>query len=736
MKQAKTFTAILLTGVLLAGSLSGCGNNKNASTVSTTTSAAAGTTTAATTSPTTTTVTPVTASGVTITLSGTSANASGSGVDIDGSVVTITKGGTYTLSGTLSDGRVIVNAKGEDVTLILSNADITCSYGSPLYIYKSESTKLLLAASTDNTLTDGSEYTFADSLSSATDEEPNACLYSKSDLVISGGGTLTVNANYKNGVACKDDLTIENTKIAVNAVNHGINGKDSLTITNATVDVVSGGDALRSTNDSDATLGYVTVTDSTLTLNAGEDGIQAETNLTLSGSTLNVTTGGGSSASLSDDTSAKGLKAGTALTIESGIFDLNCADDAIHSNGNVTILDGTFEISTGDDGVHADEISAISGGTLNIAKCNEGIEGASVDISGGEITIVASDDGLNATNGTATVPGMGTSDCIIRISGGTVYIHASGDGLDSNGDLEVTGGQVYVYSDGMADAALDYDGTATITAGTVIAVGNSGMAQNFGTNSTQGSILVNFNSNVTGDVSLTDSGGNVLATFSPDGSYNSVVISCAGLTVGETYTVTAGTQSQTVTLDSLIYGSSNGFGGMGGMGGPGGQGSFGGGPGGNGFPGGQNSGGSSGGPGGDGSTPPTPPQQQKTSPPAPKREGTFYAEISLQNIWDIPCVFFAADRFPGHWPGAWDGTPGHRNRYWAGPYREFAAGDSVPAGPQEWGRTRDRCSEGCLKIPAGPAGPRCKCSRPGSADWAGNTGLNGRSVHSPWSPAW
>ena len=113
MKQAKTFTAILLTGALLAGSLSGCGNNKNASTVSTTTSAAAGTTTAATTSPTTATVTPVTASGVTITLSGTSANASGSGVDIDGSVVTITNGGTYTLSGTLSDGRVIVNAKGE-----------------------------------------------------------------------------------------------------------------------------------------------------------------------------------------------------------------------------------------------------------------------------------------------------------------------------------------------------------------------------------------------------------------------------------------------------------------------------------------------------------------------------------------------------------------------------------------------------------------------------------------------
>ncbi|MCI5977191.1 MAG: carbohydrate-binding domain-containing protein [Clostridiales bacterium] len=154
--------------------------------------------------------------------------------------------------------------------------------------------------------------------------------------------------------------------------------------------------------------------------------------------------GNKNSASLSDDASAKGLKAGMALTIEGGIFDLNCADDAIHSNGNVTIMDGTFEISTGDDAVHADETSTISGGTLNIDKCCEGIEGVSVDISGGEITIVASNDGLNAANGTATVPGVGTSDGIIRISGGTVCIHASGDGLDSNGDLDVTGGQNYV----------------------------------------------------------------------------------------------------------------------------------------------------------------------------------------------------------------------------------------------------------------------------------------------------
>ena len=128
------------------------------------------------------------------------ATVSGEGAVWADGVLLISAGGTYRLSGTLDDGRVVVDAKGEDVALILDGADITCSYGSPLYVYKAERVVLHLEENSENTLTDGSGYTYSDKWSSAADEEPNACLYSKADLLIQSGfeGSLTVNANYNN----------------------------------------------------------------------------------------------------------------------------------------------------------------------------------------------------------------------------------------------------------------------------------------------------------------------------------------------------------------------------------------------------------------------------------------------------------------------------------------------------------------------------------------------------------
>lgn len=510
-----------------------------------------------------------------IVLSDSGTKITGSGASAENGVVTVTSGGTYTVTGTLTDGRILVNAPKQDVTLVLRDASVTCSYGSPLYIYKAASVTLSLPDGTHSTLADGESYTFADSLSSAADEEPNACLYSKADLVLTGGGTLEVCANYHNGVTSKDTLLIENATLNVTAVNHGVNGKDSCTVKNAVLDITSGGDALRSTNDSDETLGFVDITDSVLTLNAGEDGVQAETKLTVSDSDLTVITGGGSGASLAEDASAKGLKAGVLLTVESGEFALDCADDALHSNGDVLIADGTFTIKTGDDGVHADGNTTVSGGTLNITECYEGIEGATVDITGGEISVVASDDGINAAGG-SDQSGFGprqdafsgSTDYDIKISGGVIRIDASGDGIDSNGDLTVTGGEIYIdgpTSEG--DGALDYDGTGTITGGTLVAVGSNGMAMNFGSGSTQGSILLNLSGAAGDEITVKDSSGNVLLTYTPGKSYRSIVVSCAGLTQGESYTVSAGGQEMTVTLDSLIYGSGMGMGQPGGMGG-------------------------------------------------------------------------------------------------------------------------------------------------------------------------
>ena len=480
--------------------------------------------------------------------------------------VTITDGGVYVLTGTLTDGRVLVNAPGADVTLVLRDADITCTDSSALYIYKAANVLVYLPDGTASTLTDGSSYDDSDSFSSTADEEPNACLYSKSDLVIAGGGTLTVTGNANSGITGKDTLKIEGTAVNVTAANHGINGKDCLVLKQADITVTSGGDALRATNDSDSALGCILIGASVLTLTAGEDGIQAETTLTLFDTTGTITSGSSSSAALAGDTSAKGIKSGTDITVRSGSYTLDCADDGVHANGNVTISGGTFAITTGDDGVHADEAVTITDGTLNIPKCYEGIEGQTIDISGGTIDIVSSDDGLNAAGGADQSGFGGSSDSSIAISGGIIRINASGDGIDSNGDLTVSGGEIYVsgpMSDG--DSALDYDGAATVTGGTVVAAGYSGMAQNFGANSTQGSILLTSRSASTETIRVTDASGNVLAEFTPAKAYTCVVVSTPALTQGSTCTVTMGGQSTNVTLESLIYGSGGMGGGMGGQ---------------------------------------------------------------------------------------------------------------------------------------------------------------------------
>lgn len=514
-----------------------------------------------------------------ITCSEETVSVTGSGAKYESGTLEITSAGTYVLSGTLS-GRILVNAKGQDVTLVLNGLSVTCADGSALYCYKASGLRLYLMEGTENSLTDGEEYTFSDEYSSAADEEPNACLYSKADLVIDGAGTLAVTANYKNGVTGKDALAIVSAALSVEAVNHGITGKDSLTAENAIVTVVSGGDAIRSTNDSDSSLGWIRLTDCTLDLTSGEDGVQAETGLTVSGGTYKVVSGGGSGAGLSKDTGAKGLKAGTDLTVISGTFTLDCADDTVHSNGNVTVSGGDFTLSSGGDGIHADETASVSDGTVEILTCYEGVEGAVVDISGGKISLIAADDGLNAADGTGSSFGSmgGNSDCRVRISGGKITIDAAGDGIDSNGDFILSGGMVYVSgptSDG--DGALDYNGSAYVTGGVLIAAGSGGMAQNFGeSGSTQGSILLTYNETMTGTVRVLDANGTVLAEYTPTKEYRSVVVTAPGMVSGETYTVEAGSDSREITLSGLIYGTSGmdgmaGPGGMGGMGGQGGQ---------------------------------------------------------------------------------------------------------------------------------------------------------------------
>lgn len=539
-----------------------------------------------------------------IVLKGSTAECSSGAVEVSGSTVTITEEGTYILSGTLK-GMIVVNAEKTDkLQLVLNGVSIESETSAAIYILQADKVFLTLAPDSANTLKNGGTFTAID------DNNIDAVIFSKEDLTLNGQGSLTIESPAGHGVVSKDDLVVTSGTYAITAASHGLSGKDSVRIAGGTFDITAGKDGIHAENSDDTTLGFVYILNGTFQFTAEGDGVSAASNLQVNGGNFTFVTG------------AKGLKAGTALLVNAGSFHIDSADDALHSNGSLTVNGGTFEMATGDDGMHADDQLAITGGTINITKSYEGIEGLTITISGGEITLVSSDDGLNAAGGNdqSGFGGFGgfggngefggSSDCWIRITGGLLNINASGDGIDSNGMLYVDGGEIYVSgpSDN-GNGALDYDSDAVITGGILVAAGASGMAQNFGTSSTQGSMLVSTGSQSAGStITLTDSNGNELLSFQAAKAFDCVVISCSEIVQGATYTVSAGNSSTEVTMDSLIYGSGGMGGGMngnpGGMnGGPGGMN---GGPGGmNGGPGGTNggSGGTNGGPGGRGERP-------------------------------------------------------------------------------------------------------------------------------------
>jgi hypothetical protein len=270
------------------------------------------------------------------------------------------------------------------------------------------------------------------------------------------------------------------------------------------------------------------------------------------------------------------------VRIMNGTFNLTSGKDGIHGDndeddelGFVYIEDGTYTINAGDDGIHSSASLKILGGTINIEQSYEGLEGHTVDISGGTIDIISSDDGINAAGGdTGSDPGQGDSEAYINISGGEITIDASGDGVDSNGDLYVSGGTLTVYGPvSGGDGAIDYgDGntTAKITGGTVFAFGTVGMAENFNAAENQGVALVNISGNAGDTVEIKNDAGETLGSATSKKNFDCVVISCAGMTENGTFTVSNGTNSTEITLSGFIYGESGMGGNMGGDPGQGG----------------------------------------------------------------------------------------------------------------------------------------------------------------------
>ncbi len=418
----------------------------------------------------------------------------------------------------------------------------------------------------------------------------------KNSVTVSGG-TVTVTSG-KDGITSdeteneeKGFVTIEDGEIIITSVGDGVSAETTLTVTGDVISIISGGGSANAQQKTDNMRDWWDFDNS-----ASDD----------------------------NSASCKGLKAGKALVISGGSITIDAQDDALHTDGDMTISGGECILSTGDDGAHAALSLTVLDGKITVLTSYEGLEANQITLADGELDITASDDGINANGGSdgfsggfgggfggrrsdmnsqsgdmtppdnsnmqtppdgnapsgnpPTMPGQDAADStttddttdkqpVLLITGGKITVNADGDGLDSNGDLRVEGGDITINGpsnggNGALDIGTENGGAGVIAGGTLIALGTSSMTENFGSTSTQCAFLVTMNSFGAGEtITITDSQGNVLYTGVTVKSANSVVFSSADLVVGETYTVTIGSNSATVTQSSTVVGNSNGFGG-------------------------------------------------------------------------------------------------------------------------------------------------------------------------------
>lgn len=506
-----------------------------------------------------------------ITLSDDASSCDSSSVSISDNTITITDEGTYLLTGSLSDGQFIVNADDKKVQLVLDSVDINCDTSAALYVKAADKVFVTLASHSENTLSNTNDFVAID------DNNIDAVIFSKDDLTLNGSGTLTVTAKYGHGIVSKDDLVITSGTYQITAAKHALSGQDSVRIADGILTLNAGTDGIHSENTDDDTKGFIYIANGDISITADSDGFDAEETLQVDGGNIEVAAGddglhADGDLIITDGTinvtkSYEGLE-GMTVTVEDGNISVVSSDDGINAAG-----DGTSEESSqsgtppekpdGSDSTEDrpeppngfdknDNSSADSNSDSNTNSKPADLPDGNGGPGGGNGGPGGGNGGPDGSNG-----GLGggmeeaTDYNLIQISGGKIYINASGDGIDSNGNLTVTGGEIYV--DGPTsggDGALDCSGTALISGGTVIAVGSSGMAENFDSSSAQGSMITTVSdSMITGDITLTDSEGNTIVSYSPSKEYSSVVISCADLKEGETYTLVAGDTSTSVSLN-------------------------------------------------------------------------------------------------------------------------------------------------------------------------------------------
>ncbi len=535
----------------------------------------------------------------------------GEGASAEGRVVTIHRAGTYVFSGSVVDGQIVVDTEDTSkVILVLNGASLSCASGPAILVLSAPKRVVIhTAKGSVNLLADGAGYVVPDEERVDGQVYPNACLYACDDLELTGEGQLQITGRADKGINTKDDLKITGGSILVRSVGIGIRANDSLEMSAGQVTVTAGADGIKTANVEIEGKGSLSISGGELYVTAQGDGLSAATDLTVSGGTLVLTTtdtdgvvlpessgnptsgstggmgrfggwgGGRPGESFSDKASisAKGLKAEGNIAVLGGQITIVAQDDGIHATGNITVQSGTLHIRAADDGMHADKDLTITGGVTEIAQSYEGLEALHITIKGGTNRITASDDGANAADGSSSGmgggfgggrPGMwGSSSGSVEFSeeqpcltfaGGYTVFNAAGDGIDSNGWIKMTGGTVIVYGPtDNGNGPIDHgDGgyTMTISGGTLLAVGSSGMAES---PENEGQAVVAAYWNRTGlsagdKFGIVDAGGKLICAFELPKSIASVVFSSPEIVAGNSYSIVSGGAFTGTATDGVI----------------------------------------------------------------------------------------------------------------------------------------------------------------------------------------
>jgi len=516
------------------------------------------------------------------------------GVTVEDGTLTITKAGTYKLSGEYQ-GQIKVEAADSDaVRLVLDNANITNSSGAALNVVNADEVILYSASGTTNTISDGADYT------ATGEDDPDAVVYSKADLTIAGEGTLKVNGNHEDGIHTSDGLVIASGTLEVNAANTGIKGKDYVDILGGTITVTAQQDGIKSTNDTDEGQGWTRLSNGTVTVNAGDDGFKASRVVEISGGSLTVeqsdegieaqyinVSGGDVNVTSADDGMNASLKTSDSESTDSSANTSDAANQQQNNQqqgslpgeqqngtsnqqqqgtGQPPAMSGTSQDGTSQNGTTG--TGQQQNNTQNQSNQNMGQPPA---MPGGNAQDGTSQNGTTGTGQQGMgqppqggMPGGGGGtfeviDAAINVSGGHVTVNAEGDGIDSNGVTTLSGGTLIVNGPSQGgNAALDTNGDLLLNGATVLSGSTADMFEAPSTNSTSGYLkLTNSSGFEQGStVQVADSSGKVVANYKVTKSnVQLVLVSSSSIVKGQSYTVYTTTSAVDSNATSLASGA-------------------------------------------------------------------------------------------------------------------------------------------------------------------------------------